>query len=218
MGEYTTQLKLYKTADVEVVDVEQQLNYNWDICDRDLKRLLEYEYVTVPSPDVVDAVSRSKFYKEYSNSYMTYFKTGNFFYQDPYAFVSPWVSGASMLQAGWFDDPDFPFFYRIIKKAGGTTTQIEWTGAIWTGGPEIDVNTNMTFIDVGDIPVAIRPTVTKYFNVNCGNTAANYKIARIFIGSNGEGQVKLYGQMTTTGTIENRVDFGGIKYNLEVAA
>lgn len=221
MGTYTTVLKLYKTAADEVVDVEQQMNYNWDISDLQMRRLLEYEYTTAAAPNVVGALSRSRFYKEYSNSFMAYFSGGNFFWQDPTAFVSPWVDATPLLQAGWFAHPEFPPAYRIVKKSGGTTSEIEWTGAIATDpvNPiQIDVNTNMAVIDIGDVPGDVRPVVSKYFLMNAGNTATNYSISRVFFNSNGSVEIKRYGANPTNPGMENRIEFTGIKYNVEVAA
>lgn len=219
MGSLTTNLKFYKPAASEFVDVEVQLNRNWDIADTAVRRLLEYEYTTAAVPNVTGSVDRARFYKPYSNSFMVYFKSGNYFYQEPNAFVSTWTSAKSLLQPGWIEHPDYPLRYRIVKKSvGALQTEIEWTGAVVTQYPAvtIDVNTNMTVIDVDKVPVGIRPITAKYFNVNAGNTASNYSFARLFFGSNGSVEMKRYGANPASPGDENRIEFSNVKYNLEV--
>jgi hypothetical protein len=223
VGSLTTNLKFYKPDPTEFVDVDVQLNANWQIADRAVKRLLEYEYTTTSVPGDLDAIDRARFYKTYSNSFMTWFKSGPFFWQDPTAFVSAWVHANGYLQAGMFEAPDFPLAYRIIQKSGGTTAEIEWTGAICTQVPDqvtIDVNTNMTVVDniANPLPVGVRPIVSKYFTVSAGNTSSNYSIARLFFNSNGGVEFKRYGANPTNPGVENRIEFTGLKYNVEVAA
>lgn len=220
MGSYTTTMRYYKADGEEVVDVEQQLNYNWDICDLQMKRLLEYEYVVAQNPDVVGALSRSKFYKEYSNSIQTYFKsTPDFFWQDPVAFNSAWTP--NMLQ--WFQEgynfspTGFDVSARLIKKSGGTTSEVEWSGAIWELGGPMELNTNVTVIAAGNMPSQFVPTVTKYFDTWSGNTSADFSVARVLIGNDGRMEFKRYGVNPSAGTSqENRVEFTGIIYNVEV--
>lgn len=221
MGTLTTNLQLYKPAATEFVDVETQLNRNWDIADSAVKRLLEYEFTPLQTPDLTNVVNRSHFYKSYSNSFWAYFKTTNLWWQDPKARVSSWVSAASLLQSGWFELPDMPLYYRIIKNTGSSTTEIEWTGAVCNQVPDpvtIDVNTNMFIIDTGGLPASIRPTVSKYFTMFAGNTSTNYSISRLFFSSAGNVEIKRYGSNPTSPGTENRIEFTGVKYNLEVAA
>lgn len=217
MGSYTNTLKFYKPIADEVVDVEQQLNYNWDINDREMKRLLEYEYVSGQNPNVVGALSRSRFYKEYSNTIQTYFKsTPDFFWQDPSAFASAWVDADQFIQGGYSSHPNYPPAYRIIKKSGGTTAEVEWTGAFWLDMSPMDLNVNVQFCGVDELPVAIRPTTNKYFNMWGGNTSTDFSVARLFIGANGSMEFKRYGVDPGANTAENHLDFAGIVYNVEV--
>lgn len=217
MGEYTAIARLYKTAADEVVDVEQQLNYNWDIADLNVKRLLEYEYTTTSVPDVVGALSRSRFYKEYSNSFLAYFTSGNFFWQDPVAKVTAWTLAESLLSGGYVSHPDFPLAYRRITT-DGTTEEIEWTGAVWLNGALLPLNTNTEIITAGTMPASIRPDVSKYWQVSAGNTSADYSVARLFFGSPGDVEFKRYGSNASTSNDERRIEFTGVKYNVEVAA
>lgn len=221
MGTYTPNLRFYKPDPTEFVDVEAQLNRNWKIADKSVKRLLEYEFSTTQNPDVDgDPSMRSRFYKLYSNSVQTYFSAGPIWWQDPYAHVDTWISAKSYLQLGWLEHPDFPLVYRIVDSGIGTK-QIEWAGAVITQYPNpvtIDVNTNMTVIDGAGValPSTIRPTVSKYFTVNAGNTSSNYSIARLFFNSNGGVEIKRYGADPTNPGDENRIEFTGVKYNVEV--
>lgn len=217
MGSYTPVLKYYKSAPDEVVDVEQQLNYNWDITDLQAKRLLEYEYVSGQNPNVVGALNRSRFYKEYSNSIQSYFgPPSNFFWQDPKAFVTPWTAAGSLISGGYSDDPDYPVAYRLIKYSGSATAEVEWTGAFWLDNAAMDLNLNIAIAAAGDLPAAIRPTVTKYFDMWGGNTATDFSVGRILIGNDGRLEFKRYGVNPGTNTGENRLEFTGIIYNVEV--
>lgn len=217
MGSYTTNLKLYKPAANEVVDVEQHFNYNWDLCDKNFRRLLEYEYVTTPTPDVVNAVNRSRFYKTYSNSVMAYFNQGgsNFFWQDPSAFVSPWKSIEDFIIGGWFSLDDYPVRYRVIKKPGSSTAEVEWTGAAWSLGDPSTIGSAIQIVPAGVTPTECRPAASKYFMTNAGDTATNYSVARIFFGSSGLINFRRHGVDTAFGG-QSRIEFTGIKYNVEV--
>lgn len=220
MGTLTTNLKLYKPAPGEFVDPEIQLNRNWDILDAGVKRLLEYEYTALPVPNIVNSVDRARFYKSYSNAVMTYFKTGNFFYQDPTAFVSTWTSLASYLDGSlqFQDHPQYPLAYRMIRKASSpVTAEVELTGAVWKGGDALETNINVTFANA--IPTEMRPTVAKYFSMSAGNTSADFCIARVGVFTDGTLQYKRYGvdPSNPAQSAENRVEVTGIKYNVEVA-
>lgn len=221
MGSLTTNLKFYKPDPTEFIDVDVQLNGNWKIADTSVKRLMEYEYTTAQNPDISTSVDRARFYKTYSNSFVSWFKNPNFFYQDPTAFVSTWVTLKPYLDGAlqFADNPDFPLAYRMIRKASSpVTSEVELTGSIWKGGDPLELNINVTFANA--IPAEMRPTVSKYFTVSAGNTSANFSAARIFVGSDGTLQYKRYGVDPSNPALsgENRVELTGIKYNVEVAA
>lgn len=218
MGTFTSNVKFYKPDPSEFVDVDAHLNVNWQIADKQVRRLLEYEFSTASTPDVFNAIERSRYFKHYSNSVMAYFPSQGFFYQDPYSYVSTWNKAGSLLASGYTEHPDYPVGWRIIRNVNSpTTAEIEWTGAFWIGGGVITNNTNVTVI--ANLPSLTVPVVSKYFTMNAGNTTANYSIARVgfFSGSPGTLQYKRYGDAGNS-TDENRIDLNGIKYNVEVAA
>lgn len=214
MGTYTTNLKLYKPAETEFVDPETQLNRNWDITDSSVRRLLEYEFTDLAVPPTTDTLSRSRFYKEYSNSIPTYFgPPSNFFYEDPGAYVSTWNSGADFLNPLYTPHPDFELRYRTIESTFTSTKEVEWSGAVWLGGGNLPLNTTVSIL--ADIPAAIRPTTAKYFTMSAGNTATNYSFCRIiFVG--GSVEYRRYGDAAGASADQNIVEFTGIKYNVEV--
>ena len=218
MGTYTNTLKLYKPADVEVVDVEQHLNYNWDICDKQFKRLLEYEYVNAPNPDVTEALNASRYYKPYSNSLIAWLPSAGGFWQDPMTFVSDWINARPLLTADFFSHPDFPLVYRVITKVGGTTSTVEWMGAFQTvTGEAMDLNASVNAISPDQIPVGVRPNAAHYFLVNAGNTAANYSHARLQFNTNGELLFYRYGNTPSAGASpENRIELTDVSYCVEV--
>jgi hypothetical protein len=217
MGIYTPNLNLYKPAASEFVDVETQLNRNWDIADDAVKKLFEYKYSNDTIPDTSNSVIRQRFYKTYSNSLVNYFQLSSTWIQDSVAFVSSWVNASSLFQNGTEEsNPNDPVFYRIIKKSGGTTTEIEWTGSFWAGGGNMDLNSNI--LNVMTLPASVTPTVSKYFDCYAGNCSSDYSFARVVFLSAGTVEYKRYGSNTQTADTEKRIDLTGIKYNLEVAA
>lgn len=218
MGNYTPQLKLYKPDPTEFVDVETQLNANWDIADNAVKHLLEYEYTTAQTPNIVGSLNWSKFYKAYSNSVQAFYRPGQFFYQDPGAYVNSWDVANSWWNSPYVEDPEYPMFVRVIESPTFTTTKmVEWCGALWTGGSNLPLNTDVTLCPATTgLPAKYRPTTAKYFMVNAGNANTNYSIARIAIFTDGAIQYKRYGDSAAASTSESRIEFTGIRYNLEV--
>lgn len=217
MGTYTTNLRFYKPDPTEFVDVETQLNNNWDIADDAVRKLFEYQYSNLSTPDTANSILRQRFYKTYSNSLVAYFRASGVWLQDATACVYPWVNASSLFTNGTEEsNPDDPVFYRIVKKTGGTTTEIEWTGSFWAGGGNMDLDTNIA--NVMALPVSLRPTVSKYFDCYAGNCSADYSFARVVFLSSGTVEYKRYGSNTQTSDGEKRIDLTGIKYNLEVAA
>ncbi len=215
MGTFTPTIKLYKPAPDEIVDVNQQLNFNWQIADLDLKGLLEYQYTTEQNLSTLGIQPRHRFYKAYSNSLFAW-SGSTFFFQDIAAAVYPWVNASSLVAGGWSAHPDMPPFYRIVSTPASGTTQIEWMGSIWQGGALIPANT--AYGGVIALPAATVPSITKLFVMNAGNTASGYSIARVSFSSVGSDVgVQRYGT-APTGSSENRVDLGGIKYNIQAAA
>ena len=218
MGTYTTRLKLYKPASTEFVDVETQLNNNWDMCDAAVRRLLEYQYSSLQFPVTDDFdLLQQRFYKNYSNSLVNYSKATNTWIQDTKAFVGPWVNASSLFQNGTeTSNPSDVVHYRIIKNPGGTTTEVEWTGSFWAGGGDMDLNSNI--LSVMTLPGSVIPTVSKYFDCHAGSCSVDYSFARVVFLSTGTVEYKRYGSNTQVNSGEKRIDLTGIKYNLEVAA
>ncbi len=219
MGTYTTNLKFYKPDATEFVDVDTQLNRNWDIADRAVRRLMEYEYSSLAVPDISDDVTRrARFFKIYSNTVIAYFKSSQTWYQDPKAFVSTWKPALSFFSEGYnFAPSGLTPYYRVVATPGGGTTQIEWCGAFFELGGAMELNLNTTVIPAGGIPTEARPAVSKYFDVWCGNTSTDFSIARLLFGADGSLQFKRYGVNPSSGTSdENRVELTGVRYNVEV--
>ncbi|MFE1915016.1 hypothetical protein [Streptomyces anandii] len=219
MGSFTTNLKFYKPASTEFVNVETHMNNNWKLADKSVRRLLEYEFVSDNNPDIYQAVERSRYYKQYSNSVMAYFPSQGYFYQDPYAYVAGWNKAGSLITPPYSEHPDFPVAWRIVRDAiSPTTAEIEWTGAIWQGGSALPLNTNVA--GVLFLPAITIPTTSKYFHQAAGNASSNFSTARVGIFSGTAGtadlQFKRYGAASGNTSDENRIELTGIKYCVEV--
>lgn len=212
MGTFTPNIRLYKPAPDEIVDVNQQINFNWRAADLDLKGLLEYEYTTDQNLSIEGIQPRHRYYKSYSNSAFAWSGT-TFFFQDLAAAVYPWVNASSLLVLPWVAHPDNPPYYRIVATPGTATTQIEWMGSIWQNGAVITAGT--AFGGVMPLPPGTIPNATKSFNCNAGNTASGYSIARVNFSATGLDMGIIRYGVNPTGSTENRVDLGGIKYNID---
>lgn len=215
MGTFTGTLKLYKPAPDEIVDVNQQVNNNWQIGDKNLRPLLEYLYTTDQNLSILGALPRWRYYKTYSNSIFAWSGT-TFFFQDVTAAVYPWVNASSLVGGGWSAHPDLPPYYRIVQTPGTVNTQIEWMGSVWQGGALIPANT--PFGGVIALPAATVPVITKLFKCHAGDTASGFSIARVGFSSVGSDVgIQRYG-VAPISSNENRVDLGGIKYNIQAPA
>jgi hypothetical protein len=218
VGTYSTNFKFYKPDASEFVDPVSQLNRNWDIADEAVRRLCEWEFTPLAYPDMSQArTTRAKFYRQYSNSMVTYFKSSNLWYQDPKSFVAAFTQRGSDFSEGYnFFPVNFDISARLVKNSGGSTAEVEWAGAFWELGGNMELNTNVTVINSGVIPAELRPASTKYFHVWAGNTTSDFSIARLFFGSDGSLQFKRYGANPGAPSAENRVEFTGCTFNVEV--
>jgi len=214
VGTYTTNLRLYKPDPNEFVDVQNQLNRNWNITDAAFKRLLEYEYSTLQTPNIVDSVDRARFYKSYSNSTVTYFQSSNTFYQDPGAYVSSWVDMSPYLTNSYVAHPSYGFHVRTVESTFTSTKEIEWSGAFWLGGSNLPVNTTVNF--TSGVPSAFRPVTAKYFQVYGGNTSSDFSVARVAVFTDGVMQFTRYGSTAGSTSDDNKIEMTGIKFNWEV--
>lgn len=216
MGTYTENLKLYKPDSTEFVDVDIQLNRNWDIADKAVKRLLEYEYTTAQTPDIIEEQNRPKFFKAYSNSIQTYFRTSNFFFQGPSTYVNGFFAAKSWLSDGWDEHSEWPIFVRSIQRSSDVTKrEIEWHGAIWMDGDVIPIGTTIIVMPDGSIPSPFRPVRSQYFTLYGGNTGSDYSIYRLFISWEGRMEVRRYGA-TPSSDFERRLELTGVKYDADV--
>jgi hypothetical protein len=221
VGTFTPNLKFYKADPSEFVDVDLQINSNWEIADAAVKQLLEYQFTTTDPLIPSTTVGRPRYYKMTSNSVLHYdgISSPKSFKQDTLAFVTPWQPLGSWVAEGFADDVDFPMGYRLIKKPGGTTSEVELCGAVqYINQAPIDLNFNLSFLQPTDPTLPIKPAVSKYFTMSAGNTSSDFSIARIFISSaDGHMELKHYGALPSSGSSgENRIELTGIRYNIEV--
>ena len=221
MGTYTSNLKLYKPDPGEFVDVDAQMNRNWNIADEAVKQLLEYQFINDPNGVISrdGLVNNPRYFKWYSNSVLYYKSSAAAYKQDTNAFVTPWQPLGSWVAEGFMDDPDFPMGYRVIKKPGGTVSEIELCGAVqYINQAPIDLNFNLSFLQATSPTLPIAPAVHKYFTMYAGNTSSDFSIARVFISAtDGHMEFKHYGAQPSAGSSgENRIELTGIRYCPEV--
>lgn len=212
MGTYTTTFKMYKPWSSEIVDVDQHLNYNWNILDKELKRLMEYRYTNVTSvgSGFTDRGPMQRWYKTWSNS-IVFQDFDNNLTQDPAANVGSWVSASSLLKNGWGIKSANGLYYRLTSY-GGIDHEVEWTGAIDKDGAVIPTG---SLTEVLDLPLEITPKRSRYYLRSAGNTATGFSIARITVNRFGTIDVVRWGQPGETSG-QNKIDFGGIRYQVEL--
>lgn len=216
MGSNTTNFGLYKPSSPELVDVETHLNNQLRILDAECKSLLEYLVTDVASieadPSIVKKVGY-KWFKRATNAQF-YWNSSGGVSQDLYGRVHSWIPADPYLDSGWKSYAPDPLFLCLVTGSA-STSEVHWDGCLMKSD-ESTITANSNFNVMTGFPSGYRPTVNKYFMQDAGNTASQYSMARVLIQSIGEVEVYRYGA-SPSGT-ENKIDFGGIKYTLEVAA
>lgn len=178
MGEYTDKQKFYLIEGSELVNADQDLNYNLARADTRVKPLVEYQ-ITDESSITNSNLPKDvgfKWYKTYTNAIWVQHKDG-LVYQDTNTWVDTWSLngivfynnyGSMNLEADRIAYSAFNGFVHLRGKLclNGTAS-------------DLPANVNIKFME---IPSEYLPPVARYFTVYGGNASgSDFQCARIFI-------------------------------------
>jgi len=223
MGTFTPIFKLFKPDPTDTVDVESQVNNNYDIADVEFRSLMEYIYFTGSS--VTDAAIPKKldykWYKSYNNGVAFWRKYPDnhiALSQDVKSFVTGWNDvtpyfAAAFTGVGQRFHVDWPYA-RIVTRSAGLS-DVTLSGKMTrVNGAEIALNTIITMFT---LPAAYWPLVDKVFTCLAGGST-NYSISRVTVSTAGVVSLYRMGDASTFAASERYIDLDGISYSTEVAA
>lgn len=193
MGDYTPNQKFWRIGSGDLVNVEQDLNYNLDRVDYRMRTLVEYMKTDVQSISGTPSMVKEpgmKWYKTYSNA-IWYAHDNTGIYQDPNAQVDQWFTDITF-EAG-FSSLDTGSNRIGYSTFGG---QVRLRGKLIRTG--LAAFTKNTATDVFTLPTAVLPAKSRYCFVHMGEGLTQFQTARVFIPAATAGDLRceviVYGQ------------------------
>lgn len=193
MGNYSPNQDFWLIGENDLVNVEQDLNYNLNRVDYRERTLVEYMKTDVASISATASMVKEpgmKWYKTFSNS-IWYCHDNTGIYQDPNAAVDSWSTDVTF-EAGFssLDSSSNRIGYSIHGGLVRLRGKLIRTGfAAFTKNASTDVFT---------LPVAARPDESRYFHIHGGSGLTQFQSARLFIPAAGNADVRceilVYGQ------------------------
>jgi hypothetical protein len=177
MGSYTENQKFYLIDGEELVNVEQDINYNLARADERVRPLVEYQITDEPqiSSSSLPKDTGFKWYKTYTNAIYSYQANGGIA-QDVNASVDTWsVSGISFETGyGSADQGVDRIAYSVYNNF------VRFRGRLVLNGGTSDLPANV-ITDFMTVPNSILPTRNKYITCYGGNAGTDFQMFRIFI-------------------------------------
>lgn len=213
MGDYTDTQKFYLINGEELVNVDQDINYNFDRADQRIKPLVEYQVTDVPNLSVATVAKETgfKWYKTFTNSVWNY--RNGVLGQDVNSRISEWSISGILFQSGY-------------GSANLEEGRIAWSindgfatlrGRLVLNGGTIDLprNTTTKFMTLPDVAL---PVKARYVTVYGGNAGTDFQMARIYIPARTSSDKNLefckYGGVSTVNT-EKYISLNDCRYALE---
>lgn len=193
MGDYSPNQKFWLIGENDLVNVEQDLNYNLNRVDYRMRTLVEYMKTDVASISATPSMVKEpgmKWYKTFSNS-IWYCHDNTGIYQDPNAQVDTWNTNVTF-EAGFssLDTSTNRIGYSVF---GGL---VRLRGKLIRTGMAAFVKNTAT--NVFTLPAAAKPDEARYFHVHMGSGLTQFQCARFFIPAAASGdqrcEVLVYGQ------------------------
>lgn len=176
MGDYTPTQKFYLIDGTELVNVDQDLNYNFARADTRVKPLVEYQFTDEPSitNSTLTKETGFKWYKTYNNSVWAY-RNGVTF-EDVNSRISEWAFEGILFQSGYGSAnlEEGRIAWSINDGFGILRGRLVLNG----GGTDLPLNTTTKFMT---LPDAALPVKARYFTVYGGNAGSDFQMARIYI-------------------------------------
>jgi len=188
MGEYSVPQNFYLIDGSELVNVDQDLNYNLQRADDRVRPLIEYVVTDEPSISASSLPKDTgfKWYKTYTGAIWNYRDGGVF--QDTNAQVDTWSVSGLTFETGYGSADQ-----ELARIAYSTSTGgfVRFRGRLVLNGTasELPVNTTVNFMTV---PSSILPVRQKYFTCYGGNAASgDFQCFRIFVPQQGSGDDRI---------------------------
>ena len=182
MGDYTPTQDFYLINGDELVNVENDLNYNLKRADDRMKPLIQY-YVCnndvsniTTDPDIPKDVG-FKFYKPWSNSVWVWATaqgdTNPSMLQDLNSRVETWVTTGITFETGWVNGTG--------SDAVGYMTSNGW--AYWRGNIKYTpgIIPSNTVMDICSIPAGMVPNVDRFFFISGGPGVDDWQLFRVMV-------------------------------------
>lgn len=214
MGNYSPNQNFYLTDPDELVNVEQDLNYNIRLADARVRPLVEYQWTDAPNIGQSDLPKDTgfKWYKARTNTIWAYTERGSVT-QDPNSQVNNWRTDF-VWAAGYG-----PLNNNIDSVAATVYNgMVRLRGMVVLNGGATDLPVN-TSTNVFELPVALKPVDPQYFTIYGGNAASgDYQVFRFFVPGAAAGnqncQFHKYGG-TASGATERFLSLNNVFYTLD---
>lgn len=213
MGNYTTNQRFYQSNPTELVDVNQDLNYNLRRADERVKPLVEYQWTDVESISQSDVPKDIgfRYFKTYTNSIWNW--QGDGIFQDGNGQIAIWQFASLTFESG-YKSRDLEANRIAYAVHDNFCT---WRGIlVKTDGSDLDLNTS---VNVLTPPDSVLPITSKYVMVYGGNSTGDFQCARIFIPARDAADKRIeyckYGG-GGNGDTEKYLSFSDVGYPLDV--
>lgn len=213
MGDYTPTQKFYLINGEELVNVEQDINYNWRRADERIKPLIEVQKTDLASitNSSVPKSTGYKWFKTYNNSFYYYYNGEPV--RDTNSAVASWVVSGISFEPGYGSSnlEESRIAYSIQNGFVNLRGRLVLNG----GANELPLNTTVNFMT---LPAEARPARDKYFTIYGGNTTTSFQAARLFVPSASSGDPRLefckYGGATSSSSVERYLSLNDVFYGL----
>lgn len=213
MGSLTPNQAFWLIGETDLVNVEQDLNYNLSRVDYRMRTLVEYMKTDVASISADSSLVKEpgmKWYKTYTGA-IWYCHEGTGIVQDPNAAVDTFISSTISYEPG----------FQSLDQANNKIGYSSFGGEIRLRGKLIRTGsaafTKNTATDVFSLPPAILPDEARYFFVPMGEGISQFQMARIFIPASSSGDLRceviVYGQ-DGLGAGNNFISLNDVKYTI----
>jgi hypothetical protein len=187
MGSYTDPQNFYLINSDELVNVDQDLNYNLQRADDRVRPLVEYVVTDEPSISASSLPKDTgfKWWKTYTGAIFNYLDGS--VRQDVNCSVDEWSVTGLTFETGYGSvDQDVNRIAYSVTVDGF----VRFRGRLHlTSGGELPANTTVNFLT---LPSSILPVRQKYFTIYGGNAAASdFQCFRIFVPQQGSGDDRM---------------------------
>lgn len=177
MGNYSPNQNFYLTDPDELVNVEQDLNYNMRLADARVRPLVEYQWTDEPVIGQSDLPKDTgfKWYKSYTNSVWVY-REDTGVTQDTNSQIDTWSTGLTWA-AGYGPANNNVDNVAITMQNG----MVRLRGQVVLNGGASDLPLNVS-TNVFEIPVQFKPVDPCYITLYGGNASSgDFQTFRFFV-------------------------------------